>query len=118
MNARELRLHKQTPATPKMLMRTHNPKLATNKLGDLRFSFLLSVISLAHKFLVNTQHQQAVFSSYRITVITISMVATQRRHMALQTRCIANVIKPFLHRDRARLTIEIDNGTPGPKYEH
>jgi hypothetical protein len=80
---------------------TANPRLmvhlAINKVADPS-SFHPSVISRVPKFQANTKLLPVVFSSFKSTAATIifSILATQLRHMAPQTRCIANVITTLI----------------------
>ena len=68
--------------------------LATSKEAG-QFNSLLSATNPVPKSPVNTKLHPAVYNSCKSTATIISRTrATQLRHMAHQTRCIANVITP------------------------
>jgi hypothetical protein len=68
--------------------------LVTSREAD-QSSSLLSATNPAPKFPANTKLHPVVFNNCRSTATTtFRTLATQHRHMAHQTRCIANVITP------------------------
>ena len=94
MSVLEPLLCKQALPMLKILMIIRSLPRAINKVDDRKFSSLLLVINQAHKFLASIKRHQVEFNNYRSIIIIICMVATPRRPLAPQTRCIVNVISP------------------------